>query len=151
MNEATKPDSFYNTQLPSISTGGEPTDIAKGDTLLNIISKIQRYINYLKYATGIKISDKYSPVKSKGQPNNNDTVETAIEKLHRMFSEIKLSLPADFTPSNKPNQNLEPGDDFIAAFAKIEADRIQPNSIETEKKKCFLRIYRMNQVRVQLL
>lgn len=138
LNEATKPDSFYNTQLPSISTGGEPTDIAKGDTLLNIISKIQRYINYLKYATGIKISDKYSPVKSKGQPNNNDTVETAIEKLHRMFSEIKLSLPEDFTPSDKPNQNLEPGDDFIAAFAKIEADRIQPNSIETEKKEVFL-------------
>lgn len=135
LNEATSPKSFYGTALPSISTGGEPTDVAVGDTLLNIISKIQRYINRFKYATGIKISDKYSSTNSKGQPNNNDTVETAISKLHRMFSEIKLSLPTDFAPSDKPNQNLEPGDEFTVAFAKIEADRRQPNSIETEKKE----------------
>lgn len=138
LNEATSPKSFYGTALPSISTGGEPTDVAVGDTLLNIISKIQRYINRFKYATGIKISDKYSSTNSKGQPNNNDTVETAISKLHRMFSEIKLSLPTDFAPSDKPNQNLEPGDEFTVAFAKIEADRRQPNSIETEKKEVSL-------------
>lgn len=138
LNEATSPKSFYGTALPSISTVGEPTDVAVGDTLLNIISKIQRYINRFKYATGIKISDKYSSTNSKGQPNNNDTVETAISKLHRMFSEIKLSLPTDFAPSDKPNQNLEPGDEFTVAFAKIEADRRQPNSIETEKKEVSL-------------
>lgn len=39
LTEATKPDSFYGTKLPSISTGGEATDIAKGDTLLSIVSK----------------------------------------------------------------------------------------------------------------
>lgn len=138
LTEATKPDSFYGTKLPSISVGGEPTDIAKGDALLNIVSKIQRYINKFKYATGIRISDKYSSTNSVGQPNNNDTVETAIRKLHRMFSEIKLSLPTDFAPSDNPNQNLEPGDDFTVAFAKIEADRRQPNSIETEKKEVYL-------------
>lgn len=136
LTEATKPDSFYGTKLPSISTGGEATDIAKGDTLLSIVSKIQRYINKFKYATGIRMPNDYSSINTVGQPNNNDTVNTAIRKLHRMFSEIKLSLPEDFEPYENAHSDLEAGDDFTVAFAKIEADRRQANLVETPKQQC---------------
>lgn len=136
LTEATKPDSFYGTKLPSISTGGEATDIAKGDTLLSIVSKIQRYINKFKYATGIRMPNDYSSINTVGQPNNNDTVNTAIRKLHRMFSEIKLSLPEDFKPYENEHSDLEAGDDFTVAFAKIEADRRRANLVETPKQQC---------------
>ena len=133
ITNATSSTAIYDKQTPAVATGGEPTDVATGDKLITIVSKFQRYINKFKFATGIRISKNYSSTDSVGQPNNNDTVETAIEKLHRMFSEIKLSLPSDFTPNGSPNEILDPLDDFITAFAKIEADRRQIHSIETVK------------------
>ena len=130
LTEATKPDTFYATQLPSISTGGEATDVAKGDTLLNIVSKIQRYINKFKYATGIKISDKFTSLDKSGKVNNNDTVETAIAKLQNQQSNLRFSLPTDWTPNNSTNQNAVAGEGYDSVFGKIEADRRIKNNLQ---------------------
>ena len=130
LTEAIKPDTFYATQLPSISTGGEATDVAKGDTLLNIVSKIQRYINKFKYATGIKISDKFTSLDKSGKVNNNDTVETAIAKLQNQQSNLRFSLPTDWTPNNSTNQNAVAGEGYDSVFGKIEADRRIKNNLQ---------------------
>lgn len=135
LTKATTSSSIYGKQLPSLSTGGEPTDIAVNDTLLSIVSKIQRYINKFKYATGVRLSSNYN-TKVTGQPNNNDTVDSAIRKLHRMFSEIELSLPDDFEPYSSTNIDLSSGDTYVTAFSKIEADRRKFNSVETAKQQC---------------
>lgn len=123
--EATKPDSFYGTKLPSISTGGEATDIAKGDTLLNIVSKIQRYINKFKYATGIRISQDFTDMVSPQYVNNNDTVDSAIRKIQYWLKNMgkggKLSEdwePKDYTTTV---EDVAAGDTFDDAFAKAVA------------------------------
>lgn len=123
--EATKPDSFYGTKLPSISTGGEATDIAKGDTLLNIVSKIQRYINKFKYATGIRISQDFTDRVSPQYVNNNDTVDSAIRKIQYWLKNMgkggKLSEdwePKDYTTTV---EDIAAGDTFDDAFAKAVA------------------------------
>lgn len=130
--KATSADAIYGSKLPSIATGGEPTDVAKGDTLLNIVSKIQRYINRFKYATGIKISKDFS--EQSGKVNNNDTVESAIAKLQGQYSGINLNLPDDWVVQDiidEHNQNILAGDDYNLAFAKIEIDRRTRNDLET--------------------
>lgn len=123
--EATKPDSFYGTKLPSISTGGEATDIAKGDTLLSIVSKIQRYINKFKYATGIRISKDFTDRVSPQYVNNNDTVDSAIRKIQYWLKNMgkggKLSEdwePKDYTTTV---EDVAAGDTFDDAFAKAVA------------------------------
>lgn len=125
LTEATKPDSFYGTKLPSISTGGEATDIAKGDTLLNIVSKIQRYINKFKYATGIRISQDFTDRVSPQYVNNNDTVDSAIRKIQYWLKNMgkggKLSEdwePKDYTTTV---EDIAAGDTFDDAFAKAVA------------------------------
>lgn len=125
LTEATKPDSFYGTKLPSISTGGEATDIAKGDTLLNIVSKIQRYINKFKYATGIRISQDFTDRVSPQYVNNNDTVDSAIRKIQYWLKNMgkggKLSddwEPKDYTTTV---EDVAAGDTFDDAFAKAVA------------------------------
>lgn len=132
LTEAITANSIYGKQLPSISTGGEATtDIAKGDTLLSIVSKIQRYINKFKYATGILLSDNFSSSKATGKVNNNDTVESAIAKLQKQQSNIHLYLPYDWRPTAQTNQNANAGEDYNSVFAKIEADRQKRNALET--------------------
>lgn len=125
LTEATKPDSFYGTKLPSISTGGEATDIAKGDTLLSIVSKIQRYINKFKYATGIRISQNFTDRVSPQYVNNNDTVDSAIRKIQYWLKNMgkggKLSEdwePKDYTTTV---EDVAAGDTFDDAFAKAVA------------------------------
>lgn len=123
--EATKPDSFYGTKMPSISTGGEATDIAKGDTLLSIVSKIQRYINKFKYANGIRISKDFTDRVSPQYVNNNDTVDSAIRKIQYWLKNMgkggKLSedwKPKDYTATV---EDVAAGDTFDNAFAKAVA------------------------------
>ena len=125
LTEATKPDSFYGTKLPSISTGGEATDIAKGDTLLSIVSKVQRYINKFKYATGIRISQDFTDRVSPQYVNNNDTVDSAIRKIQYWLKNMgkggKLSddwEPKDYTTTV---EDVAAGDTFDDAFAKAVA------------------------------
>nr|DAP15320.1 MAG TPA: hypothetical protein [Caudoviricetes sp.] len=133
LTEATKPDSFYGTQLPSISTGGEATDIAKGDTLLNIVSKIQRYINKFKYATSIRISQDFTDRVSPQYVNNNDTVDSAIRKIQYWLKNMgkggKLSEdwePKDYTTTV---EDVAAGDTFDDAFAKAVAKLSQIGDI----------------------
>lgn len=133
LTEATKPDSFYGTQLPSISTGGAATDIAKGDTLLSIVSKIQRYINKFKYATGIRISQDFTDRVSPQYVNNNDTVDSAIRKIQYWLKNMgkggKLSEdwePKDYTTTV---EDVAAGDTFDDAFAKAVAKLSQIGDI----------------------
>lgn len=141
IDKATSADAIYGSKLPSISTGGEATDIAKEDTLLNIVSKIQRYINRFKYATGIRISKDFS--EQRGKVNNNDTVESAIAKLQGQYSNINLSLPDDWVVQDivdETNQNILAGDDYNTAFAKIEIDRQTINRLETPETLVSLKV-----------
>lgn len=133
LTEATKPDSFYGTKLPSISTGGEATDIAKGDTLLSIVSKIQRYINKFRYATGIRISQDFTDRVSPQYVNNNDTVDSAIRKIQYWLKNMgkggKLSedwKPKDYTTTV---EDVAAGDTFDDAFAKAVAKLSQIGDI----------------------
>lgn len=133
LTEATKPDSFYGTKLPSISTGGEATDIAKGDTLLSIVSKIQRYINKFRYATGIRISQDFTDRVSPQYVNNNDTVDSAIRKIQYWLKNMgkggKLSEdwePKDYTTTV---EDVAAGDTFDDAFAKAVAKLSQIGDI----------------------
>lgn len=125
LTEATKPDSFYGTKLPSISTGGEATDIAKGDTLLSIVSKIQRYINKFKYATGIRISQDFTDRVSPQYVNNNDTVDSAIRKIQYWLKNMGKGgkLSADWEPKDYTTtvEDVAAGDTFDDAFAKAVA------------------------------
>ena len=133
LTEATKPDSFYGTKLPSISTGGEATDITKGDTLLSIVSKIQRYINKFRYATGIRISQDFTDRVSPQYVNNNDTVDSAIRKIQYWLKNMgkggKLSedwKPKDYTTTV---EDVAAGDTFDDAFAKAVAKLSQIGDI----------------------
>lgn len=65
---ATTPTAIYDKELPNaLETGGEAIDVAKGDKLVTIISKLQRYINRFKYATGILLSDKFTSLDKGGE------------------------------------------------------------------------------------
>lgn len=125
LTEATKPDSFYATKLPSISVGGEPTDIAKGDTLLKIVSKIQRYINKFKYATGIRISQDFTDRVTPQYVNNNDTVDSAIRKIQYWLKNMGKGgkLSKDWEPKDYATtvEDVAAGDTFDDAFAKAVA------------------------------
>lgn len=131
ITDATTPTVIYDKQLPSaLETGGEAIDIAKGDKLVTIISKIQRYINVFKYATGIKLTSKFSEVSSSGKVNNNDSLETAIAKLQNQQSNLRFSLPKDWIPNTKTNQNVVAGEGYDSVFGKIEADRQVRNNLQ---------------------
>ena len=117
LTEATKPDSFYATQLPTeLETGGAPVDMAKGNTLLQCLSKVQRYINQFKYATGIRLSRDFSAIKVTGDVNNNDTVETAIAKLSR----VSHSAGVLENYNNTVKGSVQTGDTVEEAFSKVE-------------------------------
>ena len=134
LTEATTPSEIYAKAIPSApATGYAPGDVLKGDTLLLIINKFQRWINSFKYATGIKLSSSFT-TKTNGKVNNNDTVESAISKLQNQNNNIDLSLPENWEPYSNPNVNLAAGDDYNLALSKIEADRRKYNSIEMPKQ-----------------
>lgn len=126
LTEATKPDSFYATQLPTeLETGGAPVDMAKGNTLLQCLSKVQRYINQFKYATGIRLSRDFSASKVTGDVNNNDTVETAIAKLSR----VSHSAGVLENYNNTVKGSVQTGDTVEEAFSKVEN---QVKDVETD-------------------
>lgn len=129
LTEATKPDSFYATQLPTeLETGGAPVDMAKGNTLLQCLSKVQRYINQFKYATGIRLSRDFSASKVTGDVNNNDTVETAIAKLSR----VSHSAGVLENYNNTTKGSVQTGDTVEEAFSKVEN---QVKDVETDLEK----------------
>ena len=117
LTEATADDEIYNKELPqAIDIGGEPIDMAKGNTLFQCLSKIQRYINRFKYATGIKLSKDFSTEDVKGSVNNNDTIETAIEKLAANANSAGILK----NYNNGVKGNVASGDTVEQAFSKVE-------------------------------
>ena len=110
---------IYSKALPSAPTAGTAIDIASGDTLSSIITKIQRWINQFKTASGIKVSKSFAPATQRADINNNDTVDSALRKIQYWFNNIELSLSADWRPSSN-NFDVVAGDDFQDAFAKLQ-------------------------------
>lgn len=125
LSNATSPSEIYGKPLPSISTGGEPVDIAQGNTLLEIISKIQRYINKFKYASGISMPSNYSDSTTGQYVNNNDNVSSAIGKLQYWIKNIGKGgkLSSDWTPQDYTGtvEDVQAGDSLDTAFAKAVA------------------------------
>lgn len=124
ITEATSDTAIYAKKSPALETGGEPIDAAKGDSLSTVLSKFQRYINRFKYATGIKLTKGFSPSKEKSPVNNNDTVESAIQKLAK-YSDLYatgdniLVSSEDFViPDNKP-EPITKDDTITIAIAKL--------------------------------
>lgn len=146
ITQATTDDSIYGKKLPSIATGGEPTDIAKGDTLQNIVNKLQRWITRFKFATGIRLSADFTDNVS-GKVNNNDTVEMAIAKLsnnqqktdERTGTDIKICTD-DFQQLDENPNNISKQDSIYNAVQKlwywikhITTDFIVDNAVTTAK------------------
>lgn len=122
LDKAVAPDQFYATKSPALETGGEPTDAAKGDALLTILSKFQRYITRFKYATGIRVSTDFTDAVNPEYVNNNDTVDSALRKIQYWLKNAgtgsKLSpdwAPKDYTGTIA---DVAGGDSLDEAFAK---------------------------------
>lgn len=125
---ATTPTAIYDKELPNaLETGGEAIDVAKGDKLVTIISKFQRYINRFKYATGIKISTNFTEATEPEYINNNDTVDSAFRKVQYWLKNIygTLSLSKNFKPETDPSYGTPipacaPNDPIETAIAKLQ-------------------------------
>lgn len=122
INNATSDEAIYGKKSPALETGGEPTDAAKGDSLLTILSKFQRYITRFKYATGIRVSVDFTDAVQPEYVNNNDTVDSALRKIQYWLKNAgkgsKLSpdwAPKDYTGTVA---DVAAGDSLDEAFAK---------------------------------
>lgn len=85
---ATTDSAIFDKKIPSINTNGAPIDVAAGDNLITIISKIQRWINKFKIATGIKISNDFVKIDGGQSVNNNDTIDSAFRKVQGSLDKI---------------------------------------------------------------
>ena len=90
----------YSKALPSSPTSGTAIDIVQGDTLSGIITKIHRWINQFKTATGIKVGRSFSPSSSRASINNNDTVQSALEKTQKAINDVSTSSGIDVNTSS---------------------------------------------------
>ena len=84
------PSEIYSKTLPSAPTSGTAIDIAQGDTLSGIITKIHRWIAQFKVATGIKVSQSFAPTSTVQAINNNDTVDSALRKVQKHLNDIPI-------------------------------------------------------------
>ena len=123
---------FGKKNTKDIDTVTAPGDVIKGDTLFTIISKFQRWINRLKYATGVHLSRSFADAKKQQYINNNDTVESALGKVQYMLKNPtdSYSLPEGWTDSYPEDENGDginwetgdlpkAGDSFDTAFRKL--------------------------------
>lgn len=118
---------IYNKAAPDITVSGEPIDAMRGDTLITIISKFQRYINKFKFATGINISTNFADRQTPEFINNNDTVDSAFSKVQYWLKKIygTLSLSSTFVPQKDPSYEVPipacaPNDSIETAIAKLQ-------------------------------
>ena len=72
---------IYGKRLPQNPTQGAASDIVQGDTLSGIVSKVQRWFNTLRWASGVKIDSNFAPETTAKNIDNSDTVLTAMQKL----------------------------------------------------------------------
>lgn len=126
ITEQTKDEKIYGKKLPiNIDTTIAPGDIQRLDTLSTIVSKIQRWINSFKYATGVRLSSSFKDATSAQYINNNDTVETAFSKIQYYLKNPTsiYKLPSDFDKSTDviPEGKELPvaNDTFYWAFLKL--------------------------------
>lgn len=137
INEETSSDKIYNKKINrDINTTITPSNVMLGDTLFNIISKFQRWINKFKYADGISIPLNFADANSKQYINNNDTVSSAFQKIQYILKNPTTTgnLPSNWntgceikdpTVSQSPYGAYQydgfpvPGDTIFYAFAKI--------------------------------
>ena len=126
LTDATTPSEIYAKAIPSApATGDAPGDVLKGDTLLLIINKFQRWVNKFKYATGIRLSSTFATFATKTPVNNNDTVESAISKLkkyadlHENSDNISVS-SGTFPPAMTDYSPIMSTDNVKTALAKLE-------------------------------
>lgn len=122
ITEATSDEAIYNKQSPALETGGEPTDAAKGDKLITILSKFQRYITKFKYATGIRVSTDFTDKVQPEYVNNNDTVDSALRKIQYWLKNAGTGskLSSDWEPKDYSGTiaDVAGGDSLDEAFAK---------------------------------
>ena len=120
--ESTSDAAIYAKKSPALETGGEPTDAAKGDSLLAILSKFQRYITRFKYATGIRVSTDFTDAVTPGYINNNDTVDSALRKIQYWLKNAgtgsKLSPGWEPKDYSETIADVAAGDSLDEAFAK---------------------------------
>lgn len=132
VTEGTKDSAIYDKKLPiNIDTTVAPGDIQKDDALKVIVSKIQRWINQFKYATGIRLSQSFADAKSMQYINNNDTVESAFGKVQYYLkhpAEIggidgveDMSEKYEDVHDDQTTFAPSDGDTILGAFAKIRA------------------------------
>jgi hypothetical protein len=128
LTDATTPSEIYAKAIPSAPvTGDAPGDVLKGDTLLLIINKFQRWVNKFKYATGISLSSAFADAKKQEYVNNNDTVESAFGKIQYMIKHPTTSgsLPGDWVDDHQSTDTWDygstplAGDSLSLAFTKI--------------------------------
>lgn len=128
LTDATTPSEIYAKAIPSAPTTGDaPGDVLKGDTLLLIINKFQRWVNKFKYATGISLSSAFADAIKQEYVNNNDTVESAFGKIQYIIKHPTTSgfLPHDWVDYHYPTDTWDegstpsPGDSLSLAFTKI--------------------------------
>lgn len=137
ITKETTADKIYSKAISkNIDISVAPADVLMGDTLFNIISKFQRWINRFKYADGIFLSRNFADAKNKQYINNNDTVNSAFQKIQYFLKNPTTvgSLPANWTTEaivRDPSVETSgygayeydgfpvPGDTIFYAFAKI--------------------------------
>lgn len=122
ITDATSDTAIYDKKSPALETGGEPTDAAKGDSLLTILSKFQRYITRFKYATGIRVSQDFTDAVQPEYVNNNDTVDSALRKIQYWLKNAGTGskLSPDWAPKDYAGTiaDVAGGDSLDEAFAK---------------------------------
>lgn len=145
LTEATTDAEIYNKVLPqAIDIGSEPIDMAKGNTLFQCLSKIQRYINRFKYATGIRLSKDFSTQNVTGSVNNNDSVESAIEKLAANANSAGILK----NYNNGIKGNVASGDTVEEAFSKVENQVKDSNTEISDIKESFPEISNTTELEV---
>lgn len=130
VSKETSDDKIFSKKInKNIDISSEPSDVISGDTLFNILSKFQRWVNRFKYADGILITKNFSDAKSKQFINNNDTINSALQKIQYFLKNptIVSNLPENWSTKTESG-NYEayeydglpvPGDTIFYAFAKI--------------------------------
>lgn len=132
VTDKTTSEAVYDKQLPITPTDGTPTDIVFGDKLKTIVEKIQRWIKKLRFANGISISNDFTDAATKQYINTNDTVESALGKIHYFLKNITTAtnLPSDWSIKSDDNPDRDAYEDdgspkandtLSIAFSKLTA------------------------------
>lgn len=147
VTDAVTDSEIYGKKLPTApsSSAGNRVAIAKGDTFTTIFSKIQSWIDYLKYATGVQLPANWSAQITPTVVNNNDTVSTAIAKLagyakkHEYSDGMKVS-EATFSPLTEEPSSVTKDDSVKTVIQKllyyathINTSRILDNAVTLSK------------------